>query len=488
LFYGIVLWGRVNKNAALQKLGATMLSLAAHSARELFLMKSGNSYHPEDFVKNHVTGIFFQGRVDHKTWFGRNTEYIHGIQMLPLSPALAMARKADFCQEEWDDILSHVDLGSISKAWASIILTGSLALIDPSRAYKLLHEFTDEQMDDGLSRAWALYWTATRPGEHHEANADAAAAVDSLFARVGLEGPPSPQVFPSRSGHPVQRPENVQTRGPWSTNKFWANWLVKDGFAYPIYTMPYMLTLDGPPHASKLHVSHGIQKTIYGSLGNDRMQSYFTPHVPDLSLGTKEPTAAPRIVNESLFGVHVSVKGWFGEELDFPIFTGMPYITGQYSGFTPRVSHPDGLERVEKVKPGVWSLRNRRQQEYRVYVLQQNGHLVDNSYDFDNEGLLNRKLLGWVRIAHLLKDNDRDTLDAHASALLVGCEVEITGNGSLRYVFQRADTSDVELLHLSFGHQMQLMSIQTEEVQTSPLLSAPTNAEESQRSQGPLLL
>lgn len=288
----------------------------------------------------------------------------------------------------------------------------------------------------------------------------------------------------------MQRPENAQTRGPWSTNKFWSNWLVKGGFAYPIYTMPYVLTLDGHPHASKLYVSHGTQKTVYGSLGNDRMQMYFTPHVPDLSLGTKEPTAASRIVNESLFGVHVSVKGWSGEELDFPIFTGMPYITGQYSGFTPRVSHPNGLERVEKVKSGVWSLRNRRQQEYRVYVLQQNGHLVDNSYDFDNDGLLNRKLLGWVRIAHLLKDDDRDTLDAHASALLVGCELEITVNGSLRYLFQRADTSDAELLHLAFRHQMQLMVVQTEEAPTLSLLSATTNSSsgESQRSQGPLLL
>lgn len=490
LFYGMVLWGRVNKNAALQKLGATMLSLAAHSARELFLMKSGNSYHPEDFVKNHVTGIFFQGRVDHTTWFGMKPEYIHGIQMLPLSPALTMARKADFCRQEWDDILSHVDLGSISKAWASIILTGSLAMVDPSRAYELLHQYKDEQMDDGLSRAWALYWTATRPGEHHEANAAPAAAVDNPFAQVGLEGPPPPQVFPSKKGHPVKRPENVQTKGPWSTNKFWANWLVKDGFAYPIYTMPYVLTLEGPPHACKLHISHGTQRAVYGNLGNNRMQTYFTPHIPDLSLGTKEPTTTPRIVNESLFGTHVSVRGLSGEELSFPIFTGMPYITGQYSGFTPRVSHPHGLEHMEKIKPGVWSLRNRRQQEYRVYVLQQNGHFVDNSYDFDNDGLLNRKLHGWVRVAHLLKDGDCDTLDRHASALLVGCDVDITEHGSVRYIFQRADASDVELLHLSFGHQMQLMLLQTVEAPASTPASASSNAslEESQRSQGPLLL
>ena len=69
-------------------------------------MKADNVHHPRDFAQNHVTGIFFQNKVDYATWFGWKIEYIHGIQMLPLTPALVLARSPDFCQEEWDHILS----------------------------------------------------------------------------------------------------------------------------------------------------------------------------------------------------------------------------------------------------------------------------------------------------------------------------------------------------------------------------------------------
>ena len=45
-------------------------------------------------------GIFFQNKVDYATWFGWRYDFIHGIQMLPVSPALLMIRTPEFCRQE----------------------------------------------------------------------------------------------------------------------------------------------------------------------------------------------------------------------------------------------------------------------------------------------------------------------------------------------------------------------------------------------------
>merc|ERR1719414_2551680 len=79
--------------------------------------------------------------------------------MLPLTPALLLTRKPTFCQQEWDDILSGLELSS-TDPWTSILLTGTLAIIDPGQAYARLLAMAPEHMDDGLTRVWALYWAA----------------------------------------------------------------------------------------------------------------------------------------------------------------------------------------------------------------------------------------------------------------------------------------------------------------------------------------
>jgi len=160
LLYGIHLWGTVTGRPALRDLGQTMLALCAVTVREFFLLEAGNQNHPEDFVKNHVTGIFFQNKVHYTTWFGSEEKYIHGIQMLPLSPALKLTRKREFCQQEWDDIISGLPL-SVTDPWTSILLTGTLAFIDPVGAFTQLAAMSPAHMDDGLTRAWALYWAAS---------------------------------------------------------------------------------------------------------------------------------------------------------------------------------------------------------------------------------------------------------------------------------------------------------------------------------------
>lgn len=103
-YFGVQMWGRETGNRALEQTGAMLLSLTAHTVRELFLMRTGNTAHHPDYVKNHVTGIFFQNKAHYGTFFGADEWFIHGVQMLPLTPALLLARTPEFCTEEWNDI------------------------------------------------------------------------------------------------------------------------------------------------------------------------------------------------------------------------------------------------------------------------------------------------------------------------------------------------------------------------------------------------
>jgi endo-1,3(4)-beta-glucanase len=169
--YGLTLWGMVTRNEKVAKLGATLLVCASRALEEYFLMKRDNRNHPKGFAINHVTGIFFQNNVAITTWFGPKTEYIHGIQMLPLSAGLLLSRKPDFCFEEWGDSLAQIPIDHKDKWW-TILLTGNLAFHNPEEAWKNLMlqapEYEGDTItnmwDDGLTKAWGLYWTSVQNG------------------------------------------------------------------------------------------------------------------------------------------------------------------------------------------------------------------------------------------------------------------------------------------------------------------------------------
>lgn len=166
LLYGLILWGREMGNSNIEGLGEMMVSLEIRSIKEYFLMMDGNPNHPAGFDKNHVTGIFFANKVDYATWFGINEAFIHGIQMLPLTPPLQKTRSAAFCSQEWNQILykSSFSANDPDYKWMSVIRTGSLAFIDPDRAFSLLLDTPQDMFDSGLTKGWALYWSSIAPG------------------------------------------------------------------------------------------------------------------------------------------------------------------------------------------------------------------------------------------------------------------------------------------------------------------------------------
>lgn len=159
-YYGMKLWGQVSHNEAVETLGSLMLRLNARAVRTYFLMTLDNTIHPSEYVPNHVTGIFFDNKVDYTTWFSAEKYCIHGIQMIPVSPINALVRTAAFVHEEWHDILSKegiVTNPDCTNPWLSLLLVNA-AVINQVEALAKLAIAT---MDDGLTRSWALYIAAS---------------------------------------------------------------------------------------------------------------------------------------------------------------------------------------------------------------------------------------------------------------------------------------------------------------------------------------
>jgi endo-1,3(4)-beta-glucanase len=158
--FALFLFGSVTKNAEMAQVGKLMTKLNAHAIKTYFLIEDANAVHPLNFRPNKVTGIFFDNKVDYATWFSTEKHCIHGIQMVPVSAVTEFVRTKAFVKEEWDQVLAKeqiVTRENTTNSWLSLLYT-NYATVNKAKAMSVLQK---AKMDDGLSRAWALYMAAS---------------------------------------------------------------------------------------------------------------------------------------------------------------------------------------------------------------------------------------------------------------------------------------------------------------------------------------
>lgn len=158
--YALKMWGKTVGDASMEARGNLMLGILRRSLRNYFLMESDNQNQPPAFVPNKVTGILFENKVDHTTYFGANLEYIHGIHMLPLLPASSYLRSQKFVREEWNALFATnaaTPAEKVQAGWKGI-LYANLALIDPVAAWNFFAQpnFDYSWIDGGATRTWYL--------------------------------------------------------------------------------------------------------------------------------------------------------------------------------------------------------------------------------------------------------------------------------------------------------------------------------------------
>lgn len=93
--YAIKMWGKVIGDRNMEARGNLMLSIQARSLPAYFLMDSSNQNQPANFIGNKVTGILFENKCDHATYFGMNPEYIQGFVTIFLSPFISQRKHSN---------------------------------------------------------------------------------------------------------------------------------------------------------------------------------------------------------------------------------------------------------------------------------------------------------------------------------------------------------------------------------------------------------
>ncbi|EAU35587.1 hypothetical protein ATEG_03785 [Aspergillus terreus NIH2624] len=162
--YALKMWGKTIGDASLEARGNLMLGILRRSLHNYFLMEKDNKNHPAKFVPNKVTGILFENKVDHTTYFGANLEYVHGIHMLPLLPSSAYVRNKNFVQEEWEAMFAPQAADPAEKVqggWKGV-LYANLAIINPEASWEFFAQsgFNYSWIDQGATRTWYLAYAA----------------------------------------------------------------------------------------------------------------------------------------------------------------------------------------------------------------------------------------------------------------------------------------------------------------------------------------
>ncbi|KAF2432715.1 endo-1,3-beta-glucanase [Tothia fuscella] len=163
--YAMKMWGHVIGDANMEARGNLQLAILARSLRNYFLMTFDNTVQPPNFIGNKVTGILFENKADHTTYFGSQPEFIQGIHMIPISPITSYIRSGTFVSEEWGLYFANRNISAIQNGWSGILMA-NLATIDPRTSWQFFAdpEFDVVHLDGGASLTWYLTWAACLGG------------------------------------------------------------------------------------------------------------------------------------------------------------------------------------------------------------------------------------------------------------------------------------------------------------------------------------
>lgn len=157
--YGMKLWGNVSGDNSMESRGDLMLAIMSRAMNKYFYYKNDNDVEPSEIIANKVSGILFDNKVAYTTYFGTpadHPEYVHGIHMMPITPASSLIRTPSYVKEEWDDQISTF-IDDVDSGWTGILRLNE-ALYDASSSYKFFSSdnWSSTYLDNGQSRTWGL--------------------------------------------------------------------------------------------------------------------------------------------------------------------------------------------------------------------------------------------------------------------------------------------------------------------------------------------
>lgn len=158
--YAMKIWAQVIGDSNMENRANLMLAISRRAIGTYMLYETSNSSMPSKYIGNYVSGIKFENKIDHTTYFGTNEEYIHGIHMLPITPISSFIRSPTFVKEEWENYLKN-KIDNVTSGWKGVLML-NVALYDPTTAYSFFNgsNYNSSYLDDGMTLTWSLAYCA----------------------------------------------------------------------------------------------------------------------------------------------------------------------------------------------------------------------------------------------------------------------------------------------------------------------------------------
>ncbi len=148
------LWGSITGDTTIRDLGVWLYTTEL-AGIEQYWFDVDNIVFPASYPHTCV-GMVWGTKAVHETWFSAQPEMIHGINMLPITPAsLYLGRHPAYVQANYNEVVS--ENGGAPNDWRDI-LWEYRALADPLTAAASFAADTGYSPEDGESKAHTYHW------------------------------------------------------------------------------------------------------------------------------------------------------------------------------------------------------------------------------------------------------------------------------------------------------------------------------------------
>ncbi len=150
----VILWGEATNQTDIRDLGIFLYANEA-SAIEQYWFDVDDIVFPQGYP--HVAlGMVWGGKGVHSTWFGADPEYIHGINILPVTSAsLYLGRHPDYVVTNYNEVVAERNGQPI--LWQDVFWE-YLSLADPNLALSYYYAGSPYTPFDGESHAHTYHW------------------------------------------------------------------------------------------------------------------------------------------------------------------------------------------------------------------------------------------------------------------------------------------------------------------------------------------
>ncbi|KAI0226371.1 hypothetical protein L0F63_002721 [Massospora cicadina] len=161
-YYAMYLVAITLKDQALARTANLLLTTELRSSRKYWHMDSQHEVYPPEFSGGKTVGVVWGTKVDYATWFGKNVEFIHCIQMLPFTPISHLLLDKPWVTEAYPVLAQALTRNDppLPGGWRTFIHM-ACAVIDPHQAIQDF-DLSPKEMDDGNTLSNTLYWLATQ--------------------------------------------------------------------------------------------------------------------------------------------------------------------------------------------------------------------------------------------------------------------------------------------------------------------------------------